>query len=366
MKRMLYFALVLLLALVLCACGGNDATTAAPDPSGNANQNTPGEHTHDYRETVMTPATCTETGMMFLKCNTCGDSDYREIPATGHTEVIDEAVAPTCAEIGLTEGKHCAVCNRTLIRREVIPTTEHNYNEQQLCAACGNHQYLWLNLNDDETSYRVDGCDWGTDVVVIPDIYKGLPVTSIGVCAFEDRSSLTSIVIPDSVTSIAAGAFKDCSSLTSVTIGNGVTSIGYAAFRCCTGLTSITIPDSVTSIDDEAFSGCISLANVTIGNGVTSIGLSAFYNCTDLTSVTIPDSVTSIDSYAFCDCTSLTSVTIGNGVTSVGNNAFQSCSSLKDIYYNGTYEQFIMTFAGSSLVNKIRQYHCTDGDYMWG
>ena len=65
-------------------------------------------------------------------------------------------------------------------------------------------------------------------------------VTSIGDCAFEDCSSLTSIVIPDGVTSIGDWAFEKCSSLTSIVIPDGVTSIGYNAFEGCFSLTSIT------------------------------------------------------------------------------------------------------------------------------
>ena len=72
----------------------------------------------------------------------------------------------------------------------------------------------------------------------------------------------------------------------SYNIPSSVTSIGVDAFADCTSLTSMTIPDSVTSIDNYAFYECRSLTSITIGNGVTSIGQEAFYGCTSLTSIT--------------------------------------------------------------------------------
>ncbi|MDA7500190.1 leucine-rich repeat domain-containing protein [bacterium] len=44
--------------------------------------------------------------------------------------------------------------------------------------------------------------------LVIPSKIEGLPVNSIGYAAFSDCTSLTSIIIPESVTSIGHHAFR--------------------------------------------------------------------------------------------------------------------------------------------------------------
>jgi hypothetical protein len=67
--------------------------------------------------------------------------------------------------------------------------------------------------------------------VVIPPTINNMPVVGIGYQAFWNRSSLTSVTIPNSVTSIGEMAFSDCTGLTSVTIGNNVTSIGVVRFN---------------------------------------------------------------------------------------------------------------------------------------
>ena len=56
----------------------------------------------------------------------CGDkADVTVIPATGHTEVIDEAVAPTCTAPGKTAGKHCSVCDEVLVAQTTVRANGH-------------------------------------------------------------------------------------------------------------------------------------------------------------------------------------------------------------------------------------------------
>ena len=153
-------------------------------------------------------------------------------------------------------------------------------------------------------------------------------VVSIGDNAFKGCNSLSNVVIPNSVTTIEAGAFWDCSSLTSIVIPNSVVSIEDYTFMDCCSLLNIVIPDSVTSIEICAFSGCSSLSSVVIPNSVVSIGGSAFSGCSSLTSIVIPNSVVSIGDSAFEDCRFLLIIDIPDSVTSIGNSAFSGCNNL--------------------------------------
>ena len=203
-------------------------------------------------------------------------------------------------------------------------------------------------------------------------------LTRIGRSAFAGCTSLTSVIIPNSVTSIGEQAFFYCSALASIELPNSVTEIGRNAFgatawfdnqpdgliyigqtayrykgtppdgtsvsikngtlriagfafESCYGLTSVTIPASVTSIGPYAFWNCYRLASVNIPSSVSLIDVAVFRGCSNLTSVTIPTSVTSIGMSAFENCRSLTSVTIPTSVTSIGQSAFIGCTGLTSV-----------------------------------
>jgi len=166
-----------------------------------------------------------------------------------------------------------------------------------------------------------------TDGVVLPlnpkcsgDVVIPSGVTSIGAYAFF-LSSITSIVIPETVTSIQWGAFANARLLTTVTIPASVTSIEGYAFSENSSLTDIAVHGNnpnFTSISGVLFNkaGTVLISypignvatSYVVPNGVTSIAESAFYTANSLASVTIPASLITLDDYVFNNARSLSNI----------------------------------------------------------
>lgn len=142
----------------------------------------------------------------------------------------------------------------------------------------------------------------------------------------------------------------------------GVSTIVPTAFQNCTSLISIVIPRNVKTIGstawkDSSFAGCTSLQYVSFAEGSilnfiggyvfantnieyitlpdTVIGVhQTFRNCAKLKEIKIPPLETSIGSGAFLGCSSLSTIYLSSNVLSCDRNSFSSPK--KDIYFKGT------------------------------
>lgn len=230
----------------------------------------------------------------------------------------------------------------------------------------GSSSYNWGEESVATYSYKVEtDSDTGKDyasitgytgnpsVLAIPETLDGYTVKKIANFAFQRKTSLKAVTIPDTVTKIGWNAFDGCTSLASVKLSEKLKTIPSNAFQGCSslasiklpqnlndictdafsgsGLESVTIPASCTTIDNYAFAKCKNLATVTFEQGVKKIGSYCFKGCTALENITIPDTVESIGSYAFYDCDTLRKVVIPNSVTNMGSYIFANCEKLSDV-----------------------------------
>ena len=121
------------------------------------------------------------------------------------------------------------------------------------------------------------------------------PVPTIGAGAFTHILTLRSVSIPATVTEIGTGAFMDDAALDTVTIaGAGLRTIGMEAFRNCSSLTSLTLPSSVRTFGSSAFAGMTALTAFEVPEGVTSIDGTMFTGDADVRTLTLPSTLTSV------------------------------------------------------------------------
>ena len=165
--------------------------------------------------------------------------------------------------------------------------------------------------------------------------------------------------IPQTVTKIDEYAFSYASNLSYIPIHDGVTVISDYAFYYCTALKETVIPDSVTYLGDHAYDRCSSLKEIKIGSGITKIGNHTFASCTSLEYIKIPKNITVIDREALAYCSALSWISIPKSVTYIGVWAFTYCSALREVYYEGTEQEWykIVIDANNSSLNTSKFYY---------
>ncbi len=171
----------------------------------------------------------------------------------------------------------------------------------------------------------------GGEVLNIPETLGGYPVVEIKSRAFEKKTILTTVVMPDSVQEIGGSAFSGCLNLVSVTLSKGLVKTGSDVFKNCTALTGIEIPKSLEGSTGGMFNGCTGLRNVTFEEGVTRIADHLLHNCPGITEMIIPNTVTVIEKNAFDSCANLAQVTIPGSVAVIETGAFAECGSLRKV-----------------------------------
>ena len=128
-----------------------------------------------------------------------------------------------------------------------------------------------------------DGCTGLTSVTINSDALLSVDFLS-NMPKMRDvfGTQVTEYTIGPSVTKIGLRAFTACSNLETLTFApnSQLQIIGLDAFSDCTSLSSITIPASVTNIGNWAFTGCIGITQVIFeGNACeNNIGDRAFGN----------------------------------------------------------------------------------------
>lgn len=171
----------------------------------------------------------------------------------------------------------------------------------------------------------------------------------------------TNITLEEGTLSIASNAFNSKSQLKSITIPNTVQFIGLNAFSGCTGLTNISIPESLNKDLYKNPSASLRTPNVVVSDTIFSTSYSPFYSsaCTGITTVNwnavngyggsgsgantflgggscLPNlatvnfgsNVENIPNYLCHGLKKITSISIPSSVKYIGSNAFNGCTGL--------------------------------------
>lgn len=220
-----------------------NTTTTTKNNQGSQDPPEDPPHVHTEVIDLAVDATCTNTGLTEGKhCSVCNTVTVEqiEIDPKGHSTIILPEQAATCEQTGLTYGEYCTVCNETLVEQEIIPPIDCIENGEIIdkeatlsedgsihteCTMCGKtvNEYI---IGAGSQGLIYEELDDGTYAVV-----------DIGSCN-DENLIIPQIYYNEPITTIGDSAFLN-ESITSITIPVTVTKIGDDAFLWCDYLETI-------------------------------------------------------------------------------------------------------------------------------
>lgn len=232
----------------------------------------------------------------------------------------------------------------------ILPETLRwfNYNYYKIAQAMpnlkfneyGNAKYLGTKDNPYFALIKSDD-NVSKEAVIHPD------TKIIAIQAFNEKSNIETVNIPEGVKYIGSSAFSNCENLANITLPSTLIALNGWAFGECTSLKSVTIPGTLKTTGEHMFVNCTALESVILEEGVEYIDFGTFANCTALKEINFPSTVTIITMSAFKSCISLVSVDLNDGLQMLTYNAFDDCTNLEKVRIPSSLELLCPNFEGS-------------------
>lgn len=169
--------------------------------------------------------------------------------------------------------------------------------------------------------------------------------------------------IPSNIRVISERSFEKNSGLTNLILPAGLGQIQNYAFMECKNLKQIYIPDSLEELGDAVFEKT-GLTSIDLTNTrISKIPYRTFSFTLSLQDCKLPRLTTEIGEEAFC-ASHIPSLYIPASVIKIGNRAFTGAKQLKEIFYEGTLDQWnnIKKYETWCLESTLEVIHCKDGD----
>lgn len=208
---------------------------------------------------VIIPSNVTSIGSFaFYKCSSLPSILIPDTVSIINTHAFNGCISLTSIEIpdSVTEIGHNAFSDCVNLTSVVIPSSVEKIGGATF-RYCASLETLTIPFVGNSATTKGDNSSFGY-IFGTTSFPGGIPTIHNGI-TYYIPSSLKEVIITGG-TSIEDGAFYNCSSLTSIILPDTLVDIGDNAFRNCSSLTSLVIPQSVQNIGAYAFYGCTNIA----------------------------------------------------------------------------------------------------------